>query len=121
MSPVAYIDGDILRYEIASTAENEERIFSFDYVADRFDLKVLQICEAVGSTRPPVIFLTGDTNFRDEIAVTKKYKGHRDESKPWHFKNLTAYIKNAYDYELVEGLEADDLMSVRQWSHFDME
>lgn len=108
------IDGDILRYEVGAIAQKEDGPASFDFVAGCLDGRILDICEAVGATEPPILYLTGKTNFRHGIAVTKPYKGNRKNEKPWHFNNITAYMHNQYEVRIQEGLEADDLMSIDQ-------
>lgn len=114
------IDGDILVYEVAFAGQYKEEgsdevlLHSFDYVANILDEKIRQICDAVWATEEPIIYLTGDTNFRNDIAVTKPYKGNRKKEKPFHYKNLRAYMKHRYNVVLVEGIEADDAMCIEQ-------
>lgn len=110
------IDGDVLIYEAGFAAETgwaQEGAPPFEYAADQLDNRIANICAMVGATSPPIIFLTGKTNFRYHIAKRQKYKD-RPSNKPFHYKNLTAYIKGKYDYRLTEGLEADDLMAIEQ-------
>lgn len=62
------------------------------------------------------LFLTGKGNFRDEVAVTKKYKGNRDAlHKPRHYEEIKKYLINVWEAEVVEGMEADDAMGIAQW------
>lgn len=117
MTPL--IDGDVLRYEIGSITQTEDGPLPFDYAASVLDDKIKEICLLAGGTSPPVLFFTGKKNFRNEVAVTKPYKGTRKSEKPYHFENLTAYMFNQYHCELVEGLEADDLMAI--WQHQSVE
>lgn len=118
------VDGDIAVYEIGFASETawkgqnpgvdvNERPPPFDFVADMFDNRINNICAIVDATQPPIIFLTGKKNFRYEIAKRTPYK-ERAGKKPFHYKNLTAYIKGKYEFRLTEGLEADDLMSIYQ-------
>lgn len=114
MTPL--IDADVLRYEVGFAAETGwkgDDLPSFDYVADLFDNRIGNICALVDATQPPILFLTGKRNFRNDIAKRQKYK-ERASHKPFHFQNLTAYIKGKYDWRLTEGLEADDLMAIEQ-------
>lgn len=115
------IDGDILRYEIGFAAEygwqsdNPEEIPPWNYVSDLLDAKIKHICDSVEATEKPTIYLTGEGNFRDDVATVKVYKGNRlNSKKPWHFKNLTAYILCEYDCIVTEGIEADDQMAIDQ-------
>lgn len=114
---IALIDGDILRYEIGSIGNNngpdQPEPMHFDRVAEYLDQRIEQIMHATEAYNC-IIFLTDGSNFRDEIAVTKPYKGNRKQEKPYHFKNITAYLYNTYHVMTQDGLEADDLMSVFQ-------
>lgn len=113
---IPLIDSDVLRYEVGFAAETgwqSEGFVPFDYVAQLLDERINNICAMVGATAPPILFLTGKGNFRNEIAVTQPYK-NRPSVKPWHFKNITAYLLNKYDVRISEGMEADDCMSIEQ-------
>ncbi len=110
------IDGDVLRYEIGFAAETGwqgENIPPFDYVAELLDSRIANICAIVGATSEPIIYLTGKTNFRNDIAKKQKYK-ERPSIKPWHYQNLSAYLLGQYNCIVSEGMEADDLMSIEQ-------
>lgn len=64
------------------------------------------------------VFLTGEKNFRDEIATLLPYKGDRDHStRPIYYKEATDLLKLRYRAQVVEGREADDAMSIYQWYH----
>lgn len=58
------------------------------------------------------LYLTEGKTFRYDLAKTKPYKGTRIDKKPWHFDNLTAYMKGALPYAITPGLEADDAMAM---------
>lgn len=58
-------------------------------------------------------YLTGDTNFRTEIATLAPYKGNRKSDKPVHFEYARHYFKTIAT-AISEGEEADDLLSKRQ-------
>lgn len=115
------IDADVLVYEVgyaAETAWKGENPGSldpppFDLCATLLDNRINNTCAVVGATQPPILYLTGKTNFRFGIAKRTPYKD-RPGKKPYHYKNILAYIKGKYDYRITEGLEADDLMSIEQ-------
>lgn len=75
-----------------------------------------EICADVYATEPPIIYLTGKGNFRDEILSEKPYKGNRKPNKPFHYANIRAYAKAVYDCREKDGLEADDLLCIEQQS-----
>lgn len=110
------IDGDILCYEIGYAAESgwqSPGLPSFDYVEELLLNRIGNICAMVEADAPPIVFLTGKKNFRTEIAKLRPYK-ERASHKPYHYYNIKAYLKGAYDCRCVEGLEADDLLAIEQ-------
>lgn len=109
----ALIDGDVLLYECSAVAEMEDEIKVFDFVKEVFDTKVRDIVAAVEADSY-TLYVTGKGNFRFDIAVTKPYKGNRKAEKPWHYDNLRAYVLALPEAVLVEGMEADDAMSIAQ-------
>jgi hypothetical protein len=140
------IDADVLRYEVGFSGqikdeEGNDVFLDFDRVAELLDDKIKLICNEVGATEPPTLYLSADAflikelnrrrklageeplelkpNFREEIAVTKKYKGNRVSNKPFHFKNLSAYMLTNYDCVVANGIEADDAMCTRQYDNWE--
>lgn len=112
------IDADVLLYEVGFAAETGwkgEGRPPFDYVSELLEARINNICQIAGGTSPPILYLTGKTNFRNDIAKRQKYKD-RPSHKPFHYYNIKAYIKGRYDWVMEEGLEADDLMSMEQTS-----
>lgn len=96
--------------------------------------KIDIILEEVWATEPPTLYLTDDRhrvaranrrgnpedyvpNFRETMTVTKEYKGHRKQDKPFHYHNMTEYLVANYDCVIAKGLEADDLLSISQNSN----
>lgn len=121
------VDADILCYEVAAAAESSwkhehphadplwlfENPPPFDWVETKLK-NVMAIIEGeCESTEPSIMFFTGKTNFRNDIAKTVPYKPRLD-NKPYHYHNVKAYLKGAYVFQQMEGLEADDLMSIYQ-------
>lgn len=110
------IDADILLYEIGFAAEagwQQEGFPSFDYVEDLLNNRIGNICAMVDADTTPILYLTGKNNFRYEIAKTIPYK-ERPSLKPWHYKNIKAYIKGTCEYKETDGMEADDAMAIEQ-------
>lgn len=58
------------------------------------------------------LFLSGDSNFRYQIAKTKVYKGNRSQPKPVHFLALGEYLVRSYSAEYTDGVEADDALGI---------
>lgn len=123
MSMQPLIDADILVYEVAFAGQykheetGETIIRDFDYVKTVLDNKIEQICDAVWATEDPILFLTGKGNFREDVAVSRPYKGTRDHgTRPFHYNNLRKYMEFAYDTRMIDGMEADDAMCIEQTS-----
>ncbi len=115
------IDGDILLYEISAiseykTEEGETLPQPFQKAAEKFDAAVERLCFATNAKEKPLMYLTGKTNFREDVATIKDYKGTRKADKPFHYHNLKAYAIAVYGAIIKEGLEADDLLSIEQCS-----
>lgn len=61
------------------------------------------------------VYLTGDGNFRYDIATIQPYKGNRvNAARPTHEKDIRQYLIDRWDAEVVNGQEADDMVSIRQ-------
>lgn len=114
MTPL--IDADVLVYEVGFAAESgwqQPGFPPFDYVAELLDTRIKNICAITNTTEPPILYLTGKGNFRYKIATRQPYK-ERPGLKPFHYKNIKAYMKATYNVIESEGMEADDLMAVEQ-------
>lgn len=131
MTPL--IDGDILLHELGWSSEftdketGEKILFDFEYCQELLDKKIELIVDEVGSTKPPIIFLSDSEwlskklkrkfipGFRYSIAKSKPYKGNRKNPKPFHFYNIIAYLMAKYSVVVSsDGLEADDEMVIYQ-------
>ena len=95
------IDADVLLYEIGFAAEagwqQADTLPPWEYVESLLIARIDNICAIVGATAPPILYLTGTTNFRDQIATRQPYKD-RPGIKPYHYRNIKAFIKGTYDY-----------------------
>ncbi len=111
----ALIDFDILRYEIGFGSEtgwkNEGEFPPWDFVEELLLDRINYIVYDAGATSYTGYITEGHT-FRFDIAKSKPYKGTRKEKKPWHFKNLTAYMVHQLGVKVVTGIEADDQMVI---------
>jgi len=114
-------DADILAYESCFSGQffdkdkDELQILPFSLVRDRIEEKTREIMEVLETLLEPIMFLTGDTNFRDAIAIKKGYKANRDHTKkPYHLENARAFIRSRFNTMLSRGCEADDMLCVAQ-------
>lgn len=120
------IDGDILLYEVGFgviTGWKGEGIPPFDYASELMDSKIAYISNAAvagvlsrdydSALDSITLYISGEENFRKEIAKKKGYKEQRKEAKrPFHYYNLKAYLQNAYTCVLTDGVEADDQLCI---------
>ena len=79
------IDADILRYEIGFSGEfkdeaGEPQLLGFDRVSELLDDKIRLICEEVGATEEPILYLTGDEK------VTEQLNKYLDEDDKVEYK-----------------------------------
>lgn len=112
------LDGDILAYELGFASEagwQHPGFPSFDYVEELLNNRISNICALVNATKKPIVFLTGKKNFRYHIAKRQPYK-QRAGNKPFHYYNIKAYLQAMFETQVQEGLEADDLLAMRQSS-----
>lgn len=62
------------------------------------------------------LYLTGDGNYREDVATILPYKGNRDSAhKPFWYNEIKDYLIARWGAEIVEGYEADDSLSMGQW------
>jgi hypothetical protein len=108
---IALIDGDILVYRIGFASEEEPE-----------SIAIARCCEFIEDI---ILFngfdeyqgyLTGKGNFRNEIAVTEPYKGNRKAPKPKHYQALRDYMQNHWQFEMIEGQEADDAIGIAAYT-----
>ncbi len=103
----ALIDGDIVVFRAACSAEKEE-----PWVAcARADKTILDILEDVHADSYSV-FLTGSSNFRRELSPT--YKANRPAERPTHWQVVRDYLVNNHKAVICEGCEADDYLGMEQ-------
>ena len=101
MSMTALIDTDILwlLYEVGHKSQMKDKEtgeiipLSWEEAMQKMDDTIAQICADIYATEPPILYITGEGNFRDTIATERPYKGNRKSDKPFHYHNLKAYIK----------------------------
>lgn len=64
------------------------------------------------------IYLTGTGNYREGVATIAPYKGNRDSShKPKYYKEMRQYAIDSWGAQVIDGMEADDAVSIEQWSN----
>lgn len=62
------------------------------------------------------LYLTGKGNYREAEATIHKYKGNRKAgARPIHFEALRTYLVDQWGAELVNGIEADDAVTIEMY------
>ena len=117
----ALIDADVLRYEVGFGADTgwnailetgEDKVIPpWEYVQSMLEARIASILALTGADSY-ICYLSKGQNFRFNTAKTKPYKGQRVDNKPWHFKNLSAFIKGCLPVVVTEEIEADDAMAI---------
>lgn len=120
MTPL--IDADILVYEASRSAEigwKSGGCPPFDYVEslliNAVNSIMFDVRQEFRHVNPPIMFLSTDNNFRYKLATTVPYKGNRNhKERPFHYENVRAYIKAAFNTIVCDGWEADDGLAMAQ-------
>lgn len=105
----ALVDADFLAYRVGFASQGEEEALSKARLTEWLnDLLFTKL-----DVDDYKLYLTGKGNFRDEVAVTQKYKGNRDGFvRPEHYAALRQLMIDKYDATLSEGQEADDDVAI---------
>lgn len=78
------------------------------------DQMMLRILEDTG-VEDYEVWLTGEGNYRHEIATIQEYKGNRDRDKvPPNLQLVRDYLVSDYAANTVDGIEADDMLGINQ-------
>jgi 5'-3' exonuclease len=101
------IDGDIVVYRAAASAEDEEQWVALA----RADQMMQDIIADTGATSYNV-YLTGSGNFRREIAPS--YKANRPDSRPAHWSAVREFLVTQHKAVICDGFEADDQLGIDQ-------
>lgn len=97
--------------------ESEVELFPERVAINAAKSKLVGVLDAVGSGDDWQVYFSGPTNYRDEIAVTKKYKGNRDgREKPHHYSVVKNYLTTGPltkgRVHISDNCEADDLIGI---------
>jgi len=103
MNEVLLIDGDSLIYYEAYKDQ------SFEEAKLGINKRLLHMCRE-NNTNRYIGFLTTGKCFRYKIAKSQEYKGTRPVEKPDLLHLLKQYMIETLHFDVVDGLEADDLV-----------
>ena len=103
----ALIDGDIVVYRCAASAEHDE-VWAACARAQTMIEDILADTEA----NCYKVYLTGSNNFRRELDPT--YKANRPDTRPKHWLAVREFLVTQHGAEVCNGYEADDAMGMNQ-------
>jgi hypothetical protein len=127
LDPTVYASGFAADAEIkralGENGENVEDYKEIDYISfalSNAKTAVNNVLETFCDRQYYKGYLTGKGNFRYDVATIRPYKGNRDPShKPKYYREIREYLVANYDVDVVEGIEADDAISIRQFANPD--
>jgi 5'-3' exonuclease len=106
------IDGDIIAYRCAFAHKDDPIEAALEGVDEIMEY-IFNECSFYNPTGEYEVYITGKNNFRNNIAVTHKYKGNRkDADKPVHLVGIREYLVRKYMAICSKGEEADDLIGI---------
>lgn len=120
-----FLDADIIVFRAGFACE--KRIVETD--DEGYTIKRIEVAseddarEAVDSIIHDIVFevdpteytlyLSGDNNFRKNIATIREYKGNRNKARPpVHFDMIRQYMQDKYKTEIIQDQEADDQLGI---------
>ena len=106
--PHLLIDADILTYSIPFIFMQEAEE---DICLQTLDKKIRGIIRKT-KAHTYQLYLTGEGNFREDIAITAAYKGGRKKDKPTHYKSSRDFMVKCWGAIVVDGMEADDAITI---------
>jgi|TARA_S200002703_G_scaffold1524_1_gene2653 DNA polymerase-1 len=107
---VILIDGDMLVYRVGFACDEESEKIAIQTMANYISELISDLSEHYDNHK---LYLTGSSNFRNEVAVSQPYKGGRPSRKPVHKDLLREYMLDAWKAELSDNMEADDCIAIK--------
>jgi hypothetical protein len=107
------IDADSLLYAAGYASLGEPEAHQCQTIKRMME----KIIEASGADKYEV-FVEGEGNFREDVAVTKGYKANRKTAKPANYDLLRDYLIDRWGATPVEGIETDDMVSYILWQDY---
>jgi len=106
------IDGDIVAYRavLSSTALTERDVIEKVNTAIRWINLNTAYDTGVDDYS---VYLTGEGNFRYDVATSEPYKGNRSGDKPEFLEFCRDYIVDTFEAVVSQGEEADDIIGIQ--------
>lgn len=95
---------------------SERFVEPVEHALHNVNVTISKILEGLDASEWDVsVYLSGENNFRYEVAKTKPYKGNRDRAhRPTHEQAIKEHIISKWPTIISEGEEADDVMGYTQ-------
>lgn len=109
------VDCDLICYRVGFAANSpdeplENALYSVKCVVN-------SILDEFPLRKEEHLYLTGKDNYRDTVAVTRKYKGNREgKGKPQFYTQIRDYLVEHWNAVVIDGMEADDAQGIAQWA-----
>lgn len=111
---LAVVDADQMCYAVGFAAKDEPVSHALSTVKKAIN-NIQKECDA----EQLQLYVKGEGNFREEVAVTHGYKANRKETpKPAHYPAIMDYLKGKYGAICCDGMEADDVVSIKLYEDF---
>ena len=108
---VPLLDCDLIVYRVGFAAEKDEPIENVLH-----SVKLVVANALAPFANKAELYISGNGNFRNDIAVTKPYKGNRvDAPKPQYYNEIREYLINVKGAIPTDGIEPDDMQGIRQY------
>ena len=104
------IDGDMLVYRVGFACDEESEKIAIQTMGNYISEIISDLAEYYEDHQ---VYLTGSSNFRNEVAVSQPYKGSRPSRKPVHKDLLREYMLDVWKAELSDNMEADDCIAMK--------
>lgn len=109
---IVCFDYDLWAYDIGFAAQSKDgEPLPFRWCTEVIDMRVKEITDNL-MCKEYYGYLTGKGNFRDALAKSDVYKGNRSTPKPHWFYQIRTYLQMQHKAIVVNGMEADDAISV---------
>jgi 5'-3' exonuclease len=100
----------MLVYRVGFACDEESEKVAIQTMANYISELISDLSEHYDNHK---LYLTGSSNFRNEVAVSQPYKGGRPSRKPVHKDLLREYMLDAWKAELSDNMEADDCIAIK--------
>ena len=107
------IDGDQMCYACGFATEGEELSHTLHNVKAAIE-RILK--DTKSETYD--LFISGSSNYREDVAVSHEYKGTRTGKKPSSYEDIREYLKGVWNAKESDGIESDDEVSLLLWEDF---